>query len=363
MNDKWSRYANDFTLLPTFTGTKTNFASKYMALFDSTKIKYAEPCVGNGGMYFNLPKGKYTKIALNDKNRGLFYVYKSLRDDDLKDEFIRRLNQIEIPQDKEEAKKYFDNLRNSLFYSGTKLTEREDILQVAVRTYVTYAISKNGNADEFSERQAQNFKYDIERRLPNVIDSLEVKPMLGSIDCIEMIKRFADDSSVQWFIDSPYVGIYRTNKPLYKNELIKLEQHVRLAYAVRKCKGAVVMCGYRSKIKGVPTIYDAILGSKFKCYFICEKPNGAVRVKKGQKRPMCKEFVWTNHTPEYAGMYLSLKDYREKISVQKFWNVIMEKIRKGIIPKNQIREYESAFHTCIELELISKNAVWNIKEE
>ena len=109
MNDKWSRYENDFTLLPTYTGTKSNFASKYMALFDNTKTTYAETCVGNGGMYFNLPKGKYKKITLNDKNSGLIYVYRSLRDDDLRDEFIRRLNQVEIPQDKEEAKKYFHN--------------------------------------------------------------------------------------------------------------------------------------------------------------------------------------------------------------------------------------------------------------
>lgn len=359
-SNTYSRYANDYTILPTYSGSKAKMYSKYSALYDRNKLKYIEPFVGSGGMFFNLPNGNYEEILLNDKNINLMTIYQCLRDDDLRGEFLKRLNMVEIPEEEEEAKLYFEALRKTIHWYDRRLDQKEDILNVAIDTYVLYAISKNGNADEYSHKMGMKFKIDIKRRMPNVMESLDVKPKFSTMDCLKLIERHKDDSSVQWFIDSPYVGIYRTNKPLYRNELITLEQHVRLAHAVSKIKGAVVMCGYRSKIKGVPTIYDAVLGRKFKCYLICEKPNGAVRVKKGQKRPMCKEYAWTNHTPKYAGMYISLDDYREDISVSEYWDIIMEKIQKEIIPKNQINEYKSAFNTCIELELIPANIIWKI---
>ena len=359
--ERKKRKKNYFTLFPTYTGTKAQFPAFYRALFDETKSTYVEPCVGAGGMYFNISNGRYEKVYLNDLNMNLMLIYKCLRDEELRGEFIKRLEEVQIPEDEKDAKEYFENLRKKMhWWSNVPICNihKEDILETAVKTYLLYAISKNCNADEYSVKQAKQFHEDICRRLPNVIESLHENVRFYSKNAVKIIDEYKNDSSVQFFIDTPYVGIYRSNKKLYRKELITLSDHVKLAISVKSCKGAVVMCGYRSQIAGVPTIYDVILGSKFKCYKICEKPNGAVRVKKGQKKPRCTEYVWTNHTPEYAGMYMSLENYRESMSVSKYWNIIMEKIRKGVIPKEHIKDYKTAFATCIELGLLPQDSVW-----
>lgn len=362
-NRKWrrerkKRRKNYFTLFPTYTGTKAQFPACYRALFDDSKSTYVEPCVGAGGMVFNISNGKYKMVHLNDRNLNLMMIYKCLRDKDLQEEFMKRLEEVQIPEDEKDAKEYFENLCKKMYWWSNRPERKEDILETATKTYLLYAISKNCNADEYSAKQAKQFHDDIRMRLPNVMESLHENVILSGRNAIDIINRYKNDSTVQFFIDTPYVGIYRSNKALYKEDMLKLSDHVKLANSVRACKGAVVMCGYRSQIAGVPTIYDVILGSKFKCYKICEKPNGAVRVKKGQKKPRCTEYVWTNHTPEYAGMYMPLKDYRESMSVSKYWNIIMEKIGKGVIPKEHIKDYKAAFATCIELGLLPQDFVW-----
>lgn len=356
--ERKKRRKNYFTLFPTYTGTKAQFPAFYRALFDEAKSTYVEPCVGAGGMYFNISNGKYKMVHLNDCNLNLMMIYKCLRDEELRDDFIKRLEEVQIPEDEKDAKEYFENLRKKMYWWSNRPERKEDILETATKTYLLYAISKNCNADEYSDKQAKCFHDDIKRRFPNVIESLHCNVRFYCLNAIKIIDLYKNDSSVQFFIDTPYVGIYRSNKALYKRDMLKLSDHVKLANSVRACKGAVVMCGYRSQIAGVPTIYDVILGSKFKCYKIREKPNGAVRVKKGQKKPRCTEYVWTNHTPEYAGMYMSLKDYRESMSVSRYWDIIMEKIRKGVIPEAHIKDYKEAFATCIELDLLPKDSFW-----
>lgn len=357
--ERKKRRKNYFTLFPTYPGTKVQFPNFYRALFDETKSTYVDACVGAGGMYFNISNGKYKKVHLNDRNKKIMMIYKCLRDKELQEGFVNRLKMVQIPDDNEEAKIYFKELRDEIDLLKELPKGEEEILDMAVKTYVVYSISINCNARAYSDIHAKQFHDDVCRRLPNIIESLQGNVKLGRVEATTIIEHYKNDSTVQFFIDTPYVGIYRSNKALYKEDMLKLSDHVKLANLVRACKGAVVMCGYRSQIAGVPTIYDVILGSKFKCYKIREKSNhGAEKVAKGQKKPRCTEYVWTNHTPEYAGMYMYLKDYRESMSVSKYWDVIMKKIRKGVIPKGHMGDYKEAFVTCIKLGLLPKDSVW-----
>ena len=227
-NRKWrrerkKRRKNYFTLFPTYTGTKAQFPACYRALFDDSKSTYVEPCVGAGGMVFNISNGKYKKVHLNDRNINLMMIYKCLRDKDLQEEFMKRLEEVQIPEDEKDAKEYFENLRKKMHWWRDRPEAREDILDTAVKTYLVYAISKNCNADEYSAKQAKQFHDDIKRRLPNVIESLQENVIFSCQNAIVIIDRYKNDSNVQFFVDTPYVGIYRSNKTLYKKDMLKFK--------------------------------------------------------------------------------------------------------------------------------------------
>lgn len=230
-NRKWrrerkKRRKNYFTLFPTYPGTKAQFPACYRAVFDETKSTYVETCVGAGGMVFNISNGKYKNVYLNDLNINLMMIYKCLRDKDLQEEFMKRLEEVQIPDDEKDAKAYFENLRKKMYWWTERPKAREDILDTAAKTYLLYAISKNCNADEYSAKQAKNFHDDIKRRFPNVIESLHCNVRFYCLNAIKIIDLYKNDSSVQFFIDTPYVGIYRSNKALYKEDMLKLSDHL-----------------------------------------------------------------------------------------------------------------------------------------
>ena len=104
------------------------------------------------------------------------------------------------------------------------------------------------------------------------------------------------------------------------------------------------MCGYRSPREEIPTIYDAVLtGAEWRCFKIADAPSQCMVVKAGEKKAKATEYVWTNRVPERAGLYVSLHDYKEKMTLSEYWEKIYEAGRTGMLPPDEMLEYEYTY--------------------
>lgn len=199
-------------------------------------------------------------------------------------------------------------------------------------------------------KQKSNAKYKIEvkRNLMNAVDRLKEHPKIYNADGIEMIKKVKNQSETQLFVDWPYVGLYRSSSKLYQTEMAGLYDHIRGAEALADSKAAVVMCDYRSQYKGVPTIYDAILGDDWHCFKLADTYKHAEVVKRGEHKKHAQEYVWTNRIPEYAERYLLLEDYKEKITIDEYWEKIRYSCENQLIPDKHIAEYCATYESLYD---------------
>lgn len=71
---------------------------------------------------------------------------------------------------------------------------------------------------------------------------------------LDVIAEF-DASDTLFYVDPPYVGETRGGAPVYRHEMLDATQHIELAEALGKCRGAVVLSGYPCPL------YDDVLFS------------------------------------------------------------------------------------------------------
>ena len=72
-------------------------------------------------------------------------------------------------------------------------------------------------------------------------------------------------------------------------------------------------------------------------------PSQCMVVKAGEKKAKATEYVWTNRVPERAGLYVSLHDYKEKMTLSEYWEKIYEAGRTGMLPPDEMLEYEYTY--------------------
>jgi hypothetical protein len=77
-------------------------------------------------------------------------------------------------------------------------------------------------------------------------------------------------------------------------------------------------------------------------------------VEKGQKKKRASEFVWTNREPtEMAKYRISMVDYKEKITMEEYWQRIYKACTDGtIIDRKEIAEYETTYHKLYGKDLL-----------
>jgi hypothetical protein len=123
-----------------------------------------------------------------------------------------------------------------------------------------------------------------------------------------------------------------------------LYAHIKCVIALRDSKAAVVICGYRSPRNDIPTIYDAILtGDTWHCFKIADTNKKCEVVEVGEKKQRASEYVWTNRVPEHAKLYISLRDYKQKISFDEYWQTIKRLGHEGKLLQSEMHEYADAY--------------------
>lgn len=346
-----------YSLLNGYVGSKTPYISKIKALFDASCTKYIEPYCGGAGVYFSNYNGKYEREWLNDRNVDIAILYKSLTEAETSENTIKALLDIEKPEDLKTAQAQFQKAKEGMFRrsAGTEIFfkdahkdfRNDELIEFARNTFLAYSQSFNCSAGSYSKNKSnEKYRNEVRRNLKNVMERLKTKPYITSCDGLKIIKMFSRKPEVQFLIDWPYVGLYRRQPKLYQTEMSDLYSHMIGAIAIRHSKAAVVMCGYRSPREEIPTIYDAVLtGEEWHCFKIADTPSQCMVVKAGEKKATATEYVWTNRVPEYAGLYISLHDYKEKITFKEYWERIRDAGKNGLLPPDEILEYEYTYRT------------------
>ncbi|MBQ7564462.1 MAG: DNA adenine methylase [Lachnospiraceae bacterium] len=337
-------------LLNGYIGSKDSFSWEIRALFDKNSKKYIEPYAGGAGVYFSLPNGAYEKEWLNDQNPCVAILYQVISDEETRTDVVKRIISVEKPDDVSEAKRLYGEAQEKV--NGLKclkvasnlkdVLDSDQIIDMAVSSFIVYSQSFNKAGRGYSDLMSNDVYQAVTREnLISSINRLKTLNLATNMDAGEIIKKKKDDSSVQFYLDPPYVGVSRANKGKnYGYDMISLREHYELACKIRDSKAAVVLSGYRAPQQGVPTIYDAVLRRGWHCYQIGETQNKAQVVEKGSRKAVVAEYVWTNRVPDEACHYISLEDYKENLTVEKFIKRTMEAIEDGrITDKKDVKDY------------------------
>lgn len=357
-----------YNLLNGYVGSKTPYISKIKALFDDSCTKYIEPYCGGAGVYFSNYNGQYEKEWINDRNLSIAILYKSLTDSETREDTIKALLDIKKPDDLETAQAQFQEAKKGMFNMSANSKSRrlnsdrwfnnDVMVKVARNTFLAYSQSFNCSAVSYSKNKSdEKYRNEVRRNLANVMERLETKPHVTWCDGLDIIKHYRGQPEIQFLIDWPYVGLYRRQSKLYQSEMADLYSHMIGAIALKHSRAAVVMCGYRSPREGIPTIYDAVLtGREWHCFKIADAPSQCMVVKAGEKKAKATEYVWTNRVPERAGLYISLHDYKERTTFNEYWGKIYEAGSTGILPPDEMLEYEYAY------KMYFKKGLFNTKD-
>ena len=336
-----------YNLINGYVGSKAPFADKIKAFFDVNCTRYVEAFVGGGAIYFSMPNGRYEKEVLNDCDVNLMSIYSALTHEETRKKTVEQIYKIEKPEDVELATELWKKAKKELLPIKPKALKEDEELMVkyAVNAYKVFTQSFNSAGKSYSAiRNNEEYRRDIRDSIPQVLSRLKSEPKLGVGQAINVIERYVDDPKAQLFCDPPYIGQYRNSRKLYLSEMSSLLEHIKLAQALANAKAAVVLCGYRSPIGGVPTIYDAILsGEQWHCYKLADTYKKAMVVGNGVSKQKCQEFIWTNRVPDGAKYRVSMVDYMESLNIDEYWASIREHIIKGMIDGPNRKEYEITY--------------------
>lgn len=339
------------TLFQGYVGSKSAYIAKYKALFDKTCKEYVEPFVGGGAVYFSNYNGEYEKECINDINTSIMYVYHCLANERTRDKMKESILSIEKPDNEDMARKQFREAKEFVNrYRYVKDNSFVNDIEYARNSFIVYSQSYNAAGRTYSKQKSNmQYKWEVKSNLDKVLERLVTKPIITVGDGMAAIEKVKEQSETQLFIDPPYVGLYRNSSNLYNCEMADLLSHIKLAVLLRNSKAAVVLCGYRSPREDIPTLYDAYLtGEEWHCYKIADTFKKSEVIKKGEKKQVCTEYVWTNRTPEHAGLHISLIDYKEKIDTNEFWDRIKAAVNKKQLSEKDANEYKDIYQKFID---------------
>ena len=301
---------------------------------------------GGAALYFSNYNGKYMNEWINELNPNIALLYNALADEETREETIQAILSIEKSDNTEIAREQFKIAKTKLLASNTKINciPKTKWSEIACNTFIVYSQSFNIGAKSFSkQKKAEKYKWETRRNLLNAVERLKMQPKITQVDGLSVIDAVKDKEEVQIFCDWPYIGLYRDQSNLYINEMSGLYAHIVAAQKLKDCKAAAVICDYRSQHECVPTVYDAILGDDWHCYKIADTYKKCQVVQYGQAKRKAQEYVWTNRVPENAGLYLSLVDYKEKITMDEYWEKIREACINRRVKEKHILEYLTTY--------------------
>jgi DNA adenine methylase len=241
---------------------------------DSGWLHYCEPYFGGGSVLLvNDPTG--ISEAVNDIDERLTNFWRVLQGEESFSRFARILSAMPFSEAE---------------WRVASESKPADSVDDAVRFYVYCRQSLAGRMDSFAPlsrtRTRRGMNEQASAWLNAVAGLADVHSRLQRVailnrDALDVI-RLQDGNRTLFYLDPPYLGETRTSDDVYSFEM-GVKQHEALLETICRCKGRVMLSGYRSEL------YDRQLRDWTRHEFTL--PNQAASGK--QKRRMV-EVVWCN---------------------------------------------------------------------
>jgi len=238
---------------------------------------------GFGGAGHVLFKKKPSPIEIyNDLHSGLYSLFKILRDNDQRDELIRKISLT--PYSREE------------FMECKKTWQYEENQIEMVRKFYTAIMQSVGGTGSggwcyAKSKSRRGMSQAVSRWLGNVdenmVDLIERlrEIQIEKLDIIELIKKY-DKEDTLFYLDPPYIQETRSAKKVYDHEM-SAEKHKELVEVLLNIKGKVILSGYDHEI------YLPLENNKWEKVLLGKYSKRSQRDNNGQLEKG-DEFVWIN---------------------------------------------------------------------
>lgn len=219
-------------------GGKYYMADKIVAMMPP-HIHYVEPYAG--GLSVLLAKS-YEGISevVNDLNGDLTNFWRVLQNEESFRKFHRRLEAIPFSERE---------------WISDGVEEGSDLVTKAVSFFVLCRQSLAGRMDAFASLSRTRTRRGMNEQASAWLNAVEGLPLVHARlkrivvlnrDALEVIKQ-QDGKDTLFYLDPPYLPETRASKDVYQYEMTK-EQHLKLLKMVKKCRGRVMLSGYRSEM-------------------------------------------------------------------------------------------------------------------
>ena len=291
--------------ISTWQGGKLRLADKLNKALEVKHSIYIEPFVGAGGLFLNRDITGARQI-INDKDIGLYSLWKTLARTDYKDFLI---NFCSLPVNPDYFSQAYMQMKSG--YLGN------DQMQKALIIYYLIVYSFNGNMCSMKYKSRENKWKGMKRaaiqKLGDNINETHYRVEGADIyntDALKLIQQYKYDPEALIYLDPPYLPELMGAKEQLYNIHFSTEQHVLMLALVRDAKARFCISGYR----GGSLLYDRYLNMdlSWHTYMIGEvtRSAGMYWAEKGAERNKVREFIWTNYDlPETASYYFCTTDY------------------------------------------------------
>ncbi|MBP2635526.1 MAG: methyltransferase [Firmicutes bacterium] len=227
---------------------------------------YLEPFFGSGAVFFN--KVPANTETINDLDGHVVNLFRVIRDNSRE---LAALIEM-TPWSRSE----YDKVRNNE-PTGNSL---EDARRFLVRCWQGFGAKTSMQTGWAFDRTGTVYKPKLWARLPKRILAITERLKVAQIECmpgVELIKEHNRPNTLV-YADPPYLRSSRRNSSLYRVEMGKEDEHIKLLDALLAHKGPVILSGYQSEL--YTTVLD---GWEFR--------SAMARTEKGMP---ASEVIWLN---------------------------------------------------------------------
>lgn len=242
---------------------------------DYEELTYVEPMCAGASVFLNKKPSK--EEVINDIDKGLISVFKSLRDEPK--EFIERLKRIRYTE--------------RAFKMAVTRAEQgfDDYLDHAVNEYMLRRMSRGGMKKAFawSDRLRGGQPGDVNawetmlEELPSISERVQKATMLNK--SVFDVMKVWDEETTLFYLDPPYLHATRSEgaTDVYQHEMT-VEDHMNLLHLAKTTRGKVILSGYAS-----PLYSRSLKGWR------CKKKNVANNSGQGKTKERRLEVLWMNY--------------------------------------------------------------------
>jgi DNA adenine methylase len=226
-------------------GGKRKLKNKILTYFpkDYQKMKYVEPFVGGGNIFF--AKEPSIEEIINDKDIDVIEVFRGFKEYPI-EKINKELNKLN------KTKEDFDRIKNS---------QPTDKFKSFIRQYYLFKNSYFGLGKNFNDKKGNLFvKYDFHNRLKNV--------HIFNKDYKDLFKY--DSPNTLFYLDPPY----EHSEKLYKHDTVSIEE---LYHILSKIKGKFIL-SYNDSKKAKELFKDYHI-FRLKTAYVDPVKGGSTRIK------------------------------------------------------------------------------------